>query len=88
MLCPTVAGQTPISGQQGTINGQESVTWVRFTYPFNLTRNPAGSVNAGFTDDGMPVGLQIVGRQQDDIGVLKQKSLKEDTLASERRAPI
>ena len=88
LLCPTVAGQTPISGQQGTINGEESVTWVRFTYPFNLTRNPAGSVNAGFTDDGMPVGLQIVGRQQDDIGVLKLMCLMEDALACERRAPI
>ena len=35
--------------------------WMPFTYPFNLTGQPAASVPAGWTDDGLPVGLQIVG---------------------------
>ncbi len=38
------------------------VSWVFYTYPFNLTGNPAGTVCAGVAADGMPVGLQIVGR--------------------------
>ncbi len=45
------------------------VSWVYYTYPFNLTGNPAASVCAGFASDGMPVGLQIVGRshREDDV---------------------
>ncbi|GBD48836.1 amidase [Methylopila sp. Yamaguchi] len=38
------------------------VSWVFYTYPFNLTGQPAASVRAGLSSDGMPVGLQIVGR--------------------------
>jgi len=38
------------------------VSWVYYTYPFNLTGQPAATVCAGIAADGMPVGLQIVGR--------------------------
>jgi len=47
------------------------VRWAEFSYPFNLSGNPAASVPAGFTADGLPVGLQIVGRRFDDLGVLQ-----------------
>lgn len=41
---------------------------VAFTYPFNLSGHPASSVRAGFSDNGLPVGLQIVGpRHRDDL---------------------
>ncbi|MEP9375143.1 amidase family protein [Aquabacter sp. CN5-332] len=45
------------------------VSWVFYTYPFNLTGQPAGTVCAGIASDGMPVGLQIVGRSycEDDV---------------------
>lgn len=88
LLSPTVAGQTPrVGGHQGTINGEESLTWVRFTYPFNLTRYPAGSINAGFTADGMPVGLQVVGRHLEDLAVLAMMAHLEDLLETDRIAP-
>jgi len=45
--------------------------WLSFTYPFNLTGQPAATVPAGFTEDGLPVGLQIVGRHLDDALVLR-----------------
>jgi aspartyl-tRNA(Asn)/glutamyl-tRNA(Gln) amidotransferase subunit A len=46
------------------------LSWAEFLYPFNMSGNPAASVPCGFTPDGLPVGLQIVGRRFDDAGVL------------------
>ena len=57
---PDIAGR-PIQGYG----------WIPFTYPFNLTGQPAASVPAGFTKRGLPVGLQIVGRRYDDATVLR-----------------
>ncbi|MBX6320461.1 MAG: amidase [Rhodospirillaceae bacterium] len=45
--------------------------WSPFTYPLNLTRQPAASVPCGFTPDGLPVGLQIVGPLYRDEMVLR-----------------
>ncbi|MDH3282360.1 MAG: amidase, partial [Gammaproteobacteria bacterium] len=47
------------------------VDWTPFTYPFNLTQQPACSVPCGFTSTGLPVGLQIVGPMFDDALVLR-----------------
>src|SRR5690606_35821976 len=45
--------------------------WTPFSALANLTGQPAASVPAGFTRDGRPVGLQIIGRHLDDLGVLR-----------------
>jgi aspartyl-tRNA(Asn)/glutamyl-tRNA(Gln) amidotransferase subunit A len=45
--------------------------WAEFSWPFNWSGSPAASVPCGFTPDGLPVGLQIVGRRFDDLGVLQ-----------------
>ena len=45
--------------------------WSPFTYPFNLTQNPAATVPCGFTPAGLPAGMQIVGRRYDDRTVLR-----------------
>jgi aspartyl-tRNA(Asn)/glutamyl-tRNA(Gln) amidotransferase subunit A len=47
------------------------VSWAEFSYPFNMSWNPAASVPCGFTADRLPVGLQIVGKRFDDLGVLQ-----------------
>ena len=88
LLTPTLAGQTPAVGENGTIDGEPDVNWVRFTYPFNMTRSPAGTVCAGFTSDGMPVGLQVVGPQHGDVVVLRLLALLEDELALDVAAPF
>ncbi|HTY79423.1 MAG TPA: amidase [Candidatus Bathyarchaeia archaeon] len=49
----------------------EPYEWIPFTYPFNMTGQPACSVPAGFTAEKLPVGLQIVGRRFDDATVLR-----------------
>jgi len=47
------------------------VDWTPFSYPFNLTRQPAASVPCGLTSDGLPAGLQIVGPLYADTLVLR-----------------
>ena len=49
----------------------EWVDWSPFTYPFNLSMQPAASVPCGFGDEGMPVAFQLVGRRFDDATVLR-----------------
>jgi aspartyl-tRNA(Asn)/glutamyl-tRNA(Gln) amidotransferase subunit A len=46
-------------------------SWTPFTYPFNLTQQPAASLPCGLTDDGLPVGLHVVGPRHADALVLR-----------------
>jgi len=53
------------------------LSWAEFSYPFNMSQNPACSIPCGLTKDGLPVGLQIVGRRFDDLGVLQMSAAFE-----------
>lgn len=53
------------------------IKWTAFTFPFNMTGQPAASIPAGWTEDGLPVGLQIVGRHLDDPLVLRASAAFE-----------
>lgn len=87
LLCPTLAGQAPLTGHDGTVNGVETPSWVSFTPFVNLTRNPAGTVNVGFTEAGLPIGMQVIGRQRQDLDVLRTVAFVEDLMAFDRLAP-
>lgn len=50
--------------------GQRWTSWAGFSYPFNMTQQPAASVPCGLTSTGLPVGLQIVGARHADARVL------------------
>jgi aspartyl-tRNA(Asn)/glutamyl-tRNA(Gln) amidotransferase subunit A len=88
LVTPTVAAAPPRSGQPGLINGEPDANWVRYTYPFNMTRSPAGTVCAGFTVDGMPVGLQLVGPQHGDVVVLRAMAALEEALQLDLAVPL
>jgi len=63
--------------------------WAEFSYPFNMSWNPAASVPCGFTAAGLPVGMQIVGRRFDDLGVLQASAAFEAALPwADRRPPL
>ncbi len=81
LLTPTIAcppfavgldNPTEIAGTR-----VEPYAWIPFTFPFNMTGQPAASVPCGFTKDGLPVGLQIVGRRFDDVTVLRASAAFE-----------
>ena len=88
LVTPTTAAAAPRCGEPGQIDGQDELNWVRFTYPFNMTRSPAGTVCAGFTPSGLPVGLQLVGPQHGDMVVLRTMAALEQELAIDAVAPI
>jgi amidase len=65
------------------------VEWMKSAYWISTTMCPAISVPAGFTDDGLPVGVQIVGRRKDDLGVLQMAyAFEQVTRFGERWPPI
>jgi aspartyl-tRNA(Asn)/glutamyl-tRNA(Gln) amidotransferase subunit A len=81
LLCPTVAvppfevgieGPTQIAGR-----AVDRRTWIAMTPLFNLTGQPAATVPCGFTDEGLPIGLQIVGRRFDEVTVLRASAAFE-----------
>ena len=65
------------------------VAWMKSTYMITSTFRPAMSVPAGFTNDGLPVGVQIVGRHRDDFGLLQfGHAFEQATQIGNRRPPI
>ena len=73
-----------------TIEGvamEHYLAWMRSAYWITTTFCPAISVPAGFTPEGLPVGIQIVGRHRDDLGVLRIAHAFEQATGVGRRRP-
>jgi aspartyl-tRNA(Asn)/glutamyl-tRNA(Gln) amidotransferase subunit A len=60
--------------------GDDWLNWSPFTYPFNLTQQPAASVPVGLSSRGLPIGLQIVGPRGADALVLRAARALEQAL--------
>ena len=73
LVTPTLAVPAFDVGREfpQTSGGKRWTDWTPFTYPFNLTQQPAATVPCGFTKEGLPVGLQIVGPRYADALVLR-----------------
>jgi len=94
MICP-VNQVPPFDVQQRyitEINGVQMETyidWMRSCYFITVTGLPAISVPCGFTSEGLPVGVQIVGRHQDELGVLQLAyAFEQATQCWQHRPPI
>jgi amidase len=74
LLTPTTPGlPAQLNGHEGLGTARminASTPYVSFTAPWNVTGQPAASVPAGWTDDGVPLGVQLVGRPNDEATVL------------------
>ena len=73
LLSPTLPVSTLEAGRNipAGFEHRNLVSWVYYTYPFNLTGQPAASLPVGRCSKGMPVGLQIVTPRNDEEGALK-----------------
>lgn len=60
---------------------------IAFTLPYNMSEQPAASINCGFTSGGLPIGLQIAGRRFDDLGVLQMARAWEKMRPAQRAWP-
>jgi aspartyl-tRNA(Asn)/glutamyl-tRNA(Gln) amidotransferase subunit A len=61
---------------------------IAFTLPFNMSEQPAASINCGYTAGGLPIGLQIVGPRFDDLGVLQVSRAYEQMRPAQRPWPL
>jgi aspartyl-tRNA(Asn)/glutamyl-tRNA(Gln) amidotransferase subunit A len=60
---------------------------IGFTVPFNMSEQPAASINCGYTSTGLPIGLQIAGKRFDDLGVLQVSRAFEQIREPQRPWP-
>ena len=80
---------TSIDSGDGTVEMETYIDWMKSCSYITVTGHPAISVPCGFTPEGLPVGVQIVGRHQDDFGVLQlAHTFEQATHVATRRPPV
>jgi amidase len=91
LLCPTM-GLIPLrlDGRpfEEVISPERAHDLLRFTSPFSLTGNPSVAVPAGFSHDGLPLSLQIIGRFGEEMTALRAAHLYEQSTEWHRRCPV
>jgi aspartyl-tRNA(Asn)/glutamyl-tRNA(Gln) amidotransferase subunit A len=71
LVTPTLAVAAFDAGREFPEGKTRWIDWTPFSFPFNLTQQPAASIPCGFTKSGLPVGLHLVGPKYDDALVLR-----------------
>ncbi len=77
----------PAEWASPTNDPEQPFEHIAFTVPWNMSEQPAASINCGFSKSGMPIGLQIVGPRFDDMRVLKLSKLYETWTGGVRNWP-
>ena len=60
---------------------------ISFTMPYNMSEQPAASINCGYTREGKPIGLQIAGHRFDDLGVMRLSRWFESARSEQKKWP-
>jgi aspartyl-tRNA(Asn)/glutamyl-tRNA(Gln) amidotransferase subunit A len=71
LVTPTLTVAAFDAGREAPKGTKRWMDWTPFTFPFNLTQQPAASIPCGFTEAGLPVGLHIVGPKYAEARVLR-----------------
>ena len=89
LLTPTLPVPAPDVGVDVPpgMSDRNIVSWVYYTYPFNLTGQPAASAPAGMTKNGLPVGLQIVGPMHGECDIFRAAAALEEARPWTARRP-
>ena len=93
LLSPTLAVPAFPHGEPPRVIDGKNVHWfwgyLPYTYPINMIGHPAASIPCGFTSDGLPVGLHIVGRRGDEATVIAASAAFEEARPwSQHRPPV
>jgi len=79
--CPAIKPEWLETGTTFPTIGKKSLgimSWMTYTYPFNMTGLPAATIPCGWSSDGLPIGMQIVGKQYDEKTVLQVSKAFEE----------
>ena len=63
------------------------VSWVYYTYPFNLTGQPAASNNIGFDKENLPIGMQMISKINQESTIFSFANELEETLSLKQHKP-
>ena len=89
VLSPTCPVSAPPAGWASPTNDPgRPFEHIAFTVPYNMSGQPAVSVNCGHTREGLPIGLQVAGCRFDDLGVLRTAAAFEGIRHPQRDVPL
>jgi amidase len=78
---------TPYPTEIAGVKFDNYIDWMKSCWYISATGNPAASVPGGFTSEGLPVGVQIVGRNKEDFGVLQMAHAFEEATGFGKKRP-
>ncbi len=88
VLSPTSPVPTyPAEWEMPSNSVERAMDHIGFTMPYNMSEQPASSINCGYTKDGKPIGLQIAGRRFDDLGVMRLSRWFEQARGAQKPWP-